>query len=373
MSFFHSMYVLLIGIAKASVKGGRSKSLFTFLFSSVILVSSIWVMFRFTTIHTAKHILFLSHPMSVDTAANHYMKVDLLIKSTEGYTLKPRKLDPYVYETELGITQLNKIVPQKTKYPICRDVKCLNYYLNDSIITYKDSMYSKYIPLNNIGNLIAFSHAYNSDFTENNDEVPYHTIGLSKEKDLPPILAYIFNNDPSCLKLPLGTQLQEKLIDVSFPGKINVDWYYVITNNDNEKVLFKRESIKNNHSKFYKGLFKLHDISKSYYEFYIFTKAIDELNITFEATEIVEISNAFADSKIGNNSISFNIKGDHYSNIKGIAGSQKVAFYTKNLESENAQIVRMFFMMTICSFSLGFLLKSISHYIWHIIRKIQKR
>ena len=373
MKILNYIYTLFYGITKVRVQGSIIKRIFTIFVSSTILVLSTWLMFRFTTIYTSKHILYLSHPLSVDTAENHYMKVDLSIKSTEGYTLKSREKDPYLYNTQIKIMQMHEGKGKCNNSFRENDIKRLNYFLHDSLITYKDTLYSSLIPISDIGNLLVFGHYYYCDFTRTHKEEPSHQIKKIEEKNMPTLFAYIFDNDPYIVKLPLGAQLNNKFANhLYFPGNFNVDWYYLITDNSEEIASFNRSSSSKKHNRWYEGLFKLHDISKSYFEYYIFTQAIDELNISFEANEMVEFSNAFANTDISEKSICFHITGDHYSDRKGLSGSQEISFYTKNLESENAQLVRMYFMMTICSFSLGFLLKSIYDCIWVYIKSLKR-
>ena len=97
MPYYHNLLVLLQGIFHARVRGGRIKRFIIFVMSFAVIIGSIWLMFNWSFVHTSKHIIYLSHPMAVDTARNHYMKVDIHIKSTEGYTVNERDFNPPVY------------------------------------------------------------------------------------------------------------------------------------------------------------------------------------------------------------------------------------------------------------------------------------
>ena len=380
MKYFQNLYALLLGAFYTRVKGGRIKRFIIFLVSLLVIVGSIWLMYRWSFIHKSKHIIYLSHPVAVDTARNHYMKVDLCIRSAEGYTMKKDKEeDHYVYAHSISTTQQHRIKDPGTSLPSSHDIRCLNYYFNDSIITYRDTLSSKEIPKSDIGNLVVFGHYYNCDFSEVIHGAQIHKLVQGKyEEELKEIdgtlHALVFDNDPLCLKLPLGAKLQKKLSDgkVSFPGDFNVDWNYIISPNNDEVYVLDRKSSSRKVNTRLSDFLKLHDISKHYYEFYVFTQSIDEMNLTFQTNEMVEISQPFADAKISENSISVRIIGDHYSEGAGISGCQSITFHTKNLESENAQFVRIFILTTFCAFALGFFLRTLSEYIWIIIRKIQK-
>lgn len=379
MPYYHNLLVLLQGIFHARVRGGRIKRFIIFVMSFAVIIGSIWLMFNWSFIHTSKHIIYLSHPMAVDTARNHYMKVDIHIKSTEGYTVNERDFNPPVYEHTMTITQLHQDKPQNTSLPPSHDIRSLNYYLQDSIIIHDDSLDSELIPINDIGNLIVFAHYYNCDFTETNENKPFHILVHETDdeeghKYSNALHSFIFDNDSLGLAVPLGAQFHKKLADgnVMFPGKYFYEWFYCISPNDEEVVSFCKKSTTRKKYAWLKDLLKLHDISRHYYEFYIFTQSIDEVNLTFQTNEMAEFSHPFTDAQISENSISTQIHGDHFSSINGIGGCSAVYFYTRNLESENAQLVRMFLLMTFCAFALGFFLKSLSEYFWIIIRKIQK-
>lgn len=110
MKYFQNLYALLLGAFYTRVKGGRIKRFITFLVSVLVIVGSIWLMYRWSFIHKSKHIIYLSHPVAVDTARNHYMKVDLCIRSAEGYTMKKDKEeDHYVYAHSISTTQQHRI------------------------------------------------------------------------------------------------------------------------------------------------------------------------------------------------------------------------------------------------------------------------
>lgn len=380
MNYFQNLYSLLLGIIHARVKGGGIKRFIIFSLSLVVIGGSVWLMYRWSFIHTSKHIVYLAHPMSVDTASNHGIKVGLEIRSAEGYTLKNRNNDPYVYEHSIRLMPSHLDNGKKVSLPSHNDIKSLNYYLSDSIINSGDSLSSKYFPIHDVGNLLVFGHYYNCDYTEIQKPEPFRGLindGVDKEylERYGASHTFVIENDPFCLILPLGEKLHRKLSDgnVSFSGDFNVDWYYILFPANDEVSIFTKTSSSTHINTWDKGLFKLHDISRHYYEFCIFTQSIDELELTFKTNEMVEFSQPFADAKIDENSISVTISGEHYSETAGLSGCQKIRFYTKNLESENAQLVRMFLLMTICSFALGFFLKTLSEYLWILVRKIQKR
>lgn len=366
-----------MGAFYTKVRGGRIKRFVTFVVSLIVIASSIWLMYRWSFVHKSKHIIYLAHPLSVDTADNHYMKVDLRIWSAEGFTMRDKEYDSRVYEHSISTTQLHQKKERGVSVTPSHDIRSLNYFLNDSIITYSDTLSSKYIPLSDIGNLVVFGHYYNCDFSEIHRGEPSHgLVHGDYDEELLGIdgnsHAFVFDNDPLCLTLPLGAQIHKKLSEERFPGDFNVDWNYLVTPNNEEVFDFNRVSSSRRGSTWLKEFLKLHDISRHYYEFNVFTQSIDELNLTFQTNEMVEISQPFADAKIGENSISVRINGDNYSEDGGISGCQRICFHTKNLESENAQLVRMFILMTFCAFALGYLLRTLSEYMWIIIRKIQK-
>ena len=368
-----------MGIAKARVQGGRVKRLIVLFVSASVIAGSIWLMYRYSFVHKSKHVILLSNPMTLDSASNHYFKADLKIKTADGYTMQERYDNSHIFEIKLSLTQLHKKKEPGTSLPAINDVRYLNYCLGDSIISYVgDTIDSKYFPVGDIGNLIVFGHYYNCDYTEIHREKPWH--GLVDEDDniyskTGKMHGFVIRNDPACLTLPICKDFHDKLVKgkTSFAGDFNVDWNFLITPNNEETFDFSRNTNNSNKNTWIGALFKLHDISKRYYEFDVFTKSIDELNLTFESNEMVEISHPFASAHINENSIDIRIRGDHYSNSNEYGGYQKIALVTKNLESENTQLVRMFLLMTFCSFALGYFLKTLSDYLWILIRKIQKR
>ena len=247
MNYFQNLYALLLGAFYTRVKGGRIKRFVTFLASLIVIVGSIWLMYRWSFVHKSKHFIYLSHPMAVDTARNHYMKVDLRIWSAEGFTMKNREYDPRVYEHSISTNQLHQAKERGASLPSSHDIQSLNYYLNDSIITYIDTLSSKYFPIGDIGNLVVFGHYYNCNFSEIYRGEPNH--GLVHEEYDEKFLgidgklhAFVFDNDPFCLTLPLGAQLHKKLSDESFSGDFNVDWNYLVTPNNDEVFEFYRIS-----------------------------------------------------------------------------------------------------------------------------------
>ena len=380
MNYFQNLYSLLLGIIHARVKGGRVKRFVIFCLSLAVVVGSVWLMYRWSFIHTSKHVVYLSHPITVDTASNHAMKVGLEIRTTEGYTLKNRDSDPYVYEHSVRLMPSRLDHGKKVPLPFHNDIKSLNYYLQDSIIISGDSLSSKFFPISEPGNLLVLGHYYNCDYTEIQKGEPFRCLiqeDIDKEHKgrYGAVHTFVIENDPYCLKLPLGEKLHKKLSDghVSFSGDFNVDWYYIVFPANDEVSVFTKTSKSTQLNTWTKGLFKLHDISRHYYEFCILTQCIDEVELTFKANEMMEISHPFANAKLEDNAISVKISGECYSDQAGLSGSQMIRFYTKNLESENAQLVRMFLLMTLCSFALGFFLKTLSEYLWIMVRKIQKR
>lgn len=378
-NYFQSLYALLLGILHTRVQGGRLKRFFTFLFSLIVIISSVWLMYRWSYIHTSKQILYLSHPLATDTAQNHYMKVDLRIKSTDGNSLKNRETNPFLYETEMMVESLHQKKEKGKIFQRSHNIKKINDFLKESIVHDEDTLSCKYFPVSDIGNLVVLGIYYNCDYSETFHSEPTHFLFNSDIDEeytnkYGSSHTFVFENDPTCLALPLGRMLQDKLTEGKehFAGDFNVDWYYMVTPNNEEVMGFQRKSSSRWITSWIKGFFSMHDISRRYYELDVLTQSIDELNLTFEANEMVEISHPFADAKIGRNSLKLQIIGDHWSDSPGISGAQKIVFFTKNLESENAQLLRMFILMTLCSFALGFFLKTLLDYLWIIIRKIQK-
>lgn len=373
MSSLQTIVALLSGIFRTRVRGGRIKRFLVFVSSFIVVLGSIWLMYRWTNIPTSTHIVYLDHPYTVDTDSNHYVEVDFCLTSGEGFTLKDLSGRSDIFVNDIRFTQSNKKKEKNTSLPTSNDVMCINYYLNDSIIVDGDSLSSIFFDAHDVGNLLVVGHYYNSTHLDNFVHYPEKEF-IPPQDDGCKIASFIINNHRFLASLPLSNKFNQKLSDgkVGFTSKFAVDWSYILFSNIGGTQVFRKNSSSYREKYGISELFTLNDISKSNYEFFVFTKSIDKVNIVYEANEIVDFNDIFTTNTRDSRKISISLLGDNYSEREGLSGCRGVIFCLRNLESENVQLVRMFLLMTLCSFALGFFLKSSSDYIWVIIRKIQK-
>ena len=377
MNGLSTLWALLSSLWNTNVRGGRVKRLLALVISLFIAGWSLYLMHVWTHITTSKHVFVVDYPMAKIINDSLYIKADLRIKSNEGYTLQQRNGDLYLFERVIRISQLNKIKSKNTSLPIEHNPEFINYALKQDIFVDSPD-YINTFPKEDAENLLLIGHYYSSNLTSMITYYPPEKNCsledfVDEKGDTIRSYCFRFINNPQIINMPLVDKLHQKLCEdsVRFPSNFFVDWYYIVFRNNIGPFNFSALTHGEMKSFNIWDLFRPYDISKKQYDIYLYSKGVDEIDIKIEANENVEFSSSWNKSVKGNNSITINFTGDH--GLKQRYGSSHVELFTKNLESENAQQIRMFIAMTLCSIALGYFFKCIYEYVWILVRKIEKR
>lgn len=378
MNYLSTISSVFASIFRARARGGRIKRFLTFLFSFIVLVFTIYILQIWTHIPVSRHVIIVDHPVSTNVSSNHYVEVDIKINSDEGFSCNSNNRSLAINKS-IRVLICDKDKEKGTTMPASSDISMLNYYLGNNYFTNDSVGTGNQISNRDLSNLLAIGHYYNSDVTSYYHKEPFVGFGKMQDdsngKDSCAFYRLVFSNSQDCLSLPLGNEYHNKLCEtkMSFTGDFWVDWDYLILGSSPDSIIAEEKStIKSNLGDLL-YIFKKHDISRTYFDFIVMSKSVDLINIIFESNEQTLFSKTFGSIEINAKTIRASIKGDHNSKDPKILNGAVLSFYTHNLESSNTQKVRLFFIMTLCSFALIAFLKCCSEYFWIFVRKVQKR
>ena len=378
MHYLSTIAAVLTSIFKARARGGRIKRLLTFVCSFCLFVGTIVIIQQWTKIPISKHVLVFDHPITTDTAKNHYIGVDVRIRSNEGFSFNSNA-KRLVFDESFRVWTDHRLKDKATSLPECHDPLQFNYYVGQEIFT-GDSVNTegKYLA-KELDNLLVIGHYFNADISEYTTTVPFRGWNYSpyvSGADTIESHSLILADDSKSLSLPLGQKYHKEICKTAniFYGNIRFNWFYLMWEDDPDPIIQEGLSNIDKTPWDFLYLFKMHDISRTYYDFVIMNKSVDQINLTFETTELAEFSKTFADKERQNaKSITASFTGHNLNYPPTYIQKTSFSFCTKNLESSNAQAVRLFFLMTLSSLALVAFLRSLADYVWIIIRKIQKR
>lgn len=339
---------------------GRKRLLYLFLSLLGTLLSFIVIRY-WTYVPTYTHIIYVGHPFSSDTSSYHYVTADVEVMMYDGYLVYGNKDEKYKMTRSCVFHYENRIKDSEIRKPSLPSVDNVNQYIGGTIVS-KDGD-NKTIPLSQVGNIGVFCHTFNTGSENLLTESPFKVDVIDRIDDQgrnhKMVWGHAFD-DNRVLESPAYQYLKQRLpcffYDESAGRQIHS--YACSLSDKTDSLVSIVHSADENPVTFgdkvcyhVRQFVKPYDISRCCYNVDVATSGIDSINVRLTFYEDADIFSCH--KKAGKNYIESASKGD--SDL--MKGTTAFSFNAKLLESENTQLVRLFFITTLCAGFFGLFLK----------------
>lgn len=346
--------------AITNIKHVRGKKKYLYLIFSGIGVFLCCIIINYWTyVPTYTHILYFSHILSNDTTDMNFCTVDFDIRLYDGYVFYEVDGEKNEFSRKCMFHYERKRKNIGVKKASLITSESLNTYLGAPLFSNRKNTNMSYFP--EAGNTGAFCHTFN---TGNDDLI--ERISLSRAKMYYPDDDYnhhighliqsldedtIVNmRDYLALRMRLPLFFSDKSsgrIIHSYAAFISDSTH---TNPAIQQGLNKHDTKINKLIYQMKCFFSLHDVSRCNYYIYTASEGVDSINLHIGFHEDAEIVTTTSKPRKNYIESSYRCK-DSEKGVKILSISAKM------FESENTQLIRMFFISTICATCFGFFLK----------------
>lgn len=310
-----------------------------------------------TYVPTYTHIIVLDQPLSRDTSNTHFVTASADLRINDGFFLG--KDDEFLFQA------CNFKIDSMPKLP---EIAKAEYFSDEKI--------EELSPSGQNGNLFFFGHTFNSDIESFIHHTPPRSeiVKLNDEQGkMHEMLLIAATNDERILSnhktyIYARKRIQYPIFDEN-AGRLIPTLAGAITDSTQDvcrlQYVGKDELSSFNRCLLYgKQLIKSHDLSRCNYVIHTISRGVDSINVHFELYENAEFTYGLDSTiRVGRNYVEFSIEGDSYE-----ADGVRVHSFSVSLqESENIQLIRMFFITTLCASCLGFFLKYLVKYLLSLI------
>lgn len=305
------------------------------------------------------HMIMVDHPFSSDTSSCHFVTADVEIKMYDGYLVYGNQDETHKMTRSCVFRYKNRPKNPDVKKPSLPTIDDVNYYVQTNVLS-KDGD-EKSLALDEIGNVGVFCHTFNTGgemlLTQGPYDDDYNSyvdeFGIRHNR----LLAHAFNDD-WVLNSPAYNYLKQRLPTFFYDERSGhfVHSYACVVSDKTDSITSIGHSIDKDpitmwdkisyHSQ---QFVKLQDISRCCYNVYVVTRGVDSIKVKaylYEDADIVSDN-----QKTGSNYAESVYSGETDKNVCVFS------FNAKLLESENTQMVRLFFITTLCAGFFGLFLK----------------
>jgi len=351
--------IITKAIATLKDEGGWKKS--TRLVLSGIGTFVCFVIIRcWTYVPTYTHMISVGHIFSSDTSDTHFVSAEVELQMYDGFVIYDNKDNKHKMTRSCtfryGKRKKNPGVNTASDFTLKR----INDYIGAPLVSDTDE--NNKIPLKDVGNVSVFCHSFNSGSEQliegcplqfDSEDIAYtsgtqHTVYYIRAFDDDNVLE---SPDYQYLKKRIPRPFYEKE-----SGRLIHSYVCLISDSTNHEATLGH-SVDNDNSWLEKAYYqfrqiiKCHDLSRCNYIISTISHGVDVVNLRFALHENAEIISGIA--KVGKNYVEVSYQGD--SDAK--EGANFITFTAILLESENAQMIRMFFITTLCAACFGFFMK----------------
>lgn len=339
---------------------GRKRLFYLFLCLLGTLASFI-VIRSWIYVPTYTHMIYVDHPFSSDTSSYHFVTADVEVMMYDGYLVYGNKDEKHKMTRSCIFHYENRLKDPSIKKPFYPTVDGVNNYAGDNVVSNTGD--DRSLALSEMGNMGVFCHTFNTGSENLLTNSPYtvdHTYKVDAYgKQHKVILAHAFNDD-NVLRSPAYNYLKQRLPSFFYDERSGhfIHSYACIVSDKTDSITIIGHSADEDPVTFWdkvcyhsRQFIKLHDISRCCYNVYVATSGVDSINVRISFYEDADIVSGH--KKAGKNYVESTSKGDSDS-MKGVS---VFSFNATLLESENTQLVRLFFITTFCAGFLGLFLK----------------
>lgn len=351
----------IIRAMDSSIGTSRRKRLFFLFLSAIGTILCFGVIRSWTYVPTYTHLIYLDHPFSIDSTSSHFVTAEVEIMMYDGYIVNGNTDEKHKM-TRSCIFRYEKRAKKKgIKKPITPSSEDVNRYLGLPVFSEMGSAGSA--PLSWVGNVGVFCHTFNTGGEQLIERDPLEVDVINQEdessENTPSIFIHSID-DNNVLKNSAYESLNQRLPQIAYDARSGrlIHSYSCVVSNYSDTIASIGHSVDNNNLDwwgkvcYHVGQFvKCQDISRCCYTVYVATSGLDSINVKMFLYEDADIFSGF--EKTGKNYIEYSSVGDS----EPENGAKLFTFSANLLESENTQLVRLFFITTLCAVCFGFFMK----------------
>lgn len=351
---------------------GRKRLLYLFL-SLLGTMLSFMVIRCWTYVPTYTHMIYVGHPFSSDTSSYHFVTADVEVMMYDGYLVYGNKDEKYKMTRSCVFHYENRIKGSEIRKPSLPTIDNVNQYISGTIVS-KDG-HDKTIPLSQVGNVGVFCHTFNTGSENLLKESLFNVDVIDRideqGRNHKMVWGHAFD-DGRVLESPAYNYLKQRIprfFHDERSGRLIHSYAFSLSDKTDSLVSIVHSADENPVTYVDKVCYhirqfvKPNDISRCCYNISVATSGIDSINVRLTFYEDADIVSCH--KKAGKNYIESTSKGDPVS----MKGTTAFSFNAKLLESENTQLVRLFFITTLCAGFFGLFLK----YLVQIILSVKFR
>lgn len=344
-----------------SIGASRRKRLLYLVLSAIGTILCFIVIRCWTYVPIYTHVIYVDHPFSVDSTSSHFVTADVEMMMYDGYIVNGNKDEKHKMTRSCIFKYENRAKYKGIKKPVKPSSEDVNKYIGLSL--FSENGDNQTLPLSYVGNVGVFCHTFNTGGEQliKQDSLEVSVINPQNEssKNSPNIVIHSID-DNAVLKSSAYESIIKRLPRFyadERSGRL-VHSYACVVSSDIDSIASIGHSADNNALNWWgkicynvRQFVKCRDISRCCYTVYVATSGIDSINVNIRLYENADIFTGI--EKTGNNYIESRRIGDTESDER----VNLFAFSANMLESENTQLVRLFFITTICAVCFGFFLK----------------
>ncbi len=331
-----------------------------------------------TYVPTYTHLISVGNTFSTDTTDNHFVTAEVEIHAYDGAVVFDSNDDKHKTTRSCVFRFSNKRKDPHIGKPSYVSAEEINKYVGASLVSTNKAAHG--IPFEAIGNVSVFCHSFNSGMENNLIEgIPLclDSLAVSDHQGNRHLTYYIRAFDDNNVLKSADYQYLAKRIERPIYDKNSgrlIHSYICMISDTVECTVPIRQSFDNREfSRMERWIYqirqilKANDISRCNYAIETISHGVDSIYIRFALHENAEIS-AGMGRKVGKNYIEIVYDKD----IESIKGAHLVTLSAKLMESENTQLIRMFFITSICAACFGFFLKHLIQILMSVRFKAKK-
>jgi len=357
--FSGPIQIVLKAIATLKNERGWKKS--TLLVLSGIGTFVCFIIIRcWTYVPTYTHIVSVGHTFSTDTSETHFVSAEVELQMYDGFVIYENNDQNHKMTRSCTFKYSKRKKNPGVNTASDFTLKRINDYLGAPLVSATSE--NNKIPLENVGNVSVFCHSFNTGSEQLINECPlqFDSKSIAYTNGAQHIVYYIraFDDD-KVLESPDYQYLKQRIPRPFYEkksGRLIHSYACIISDSTNHEATLGH-SIDNDDSwleKVYyqfRQIIKCHDLSRCNYVITTISHGVDVVNLRFVLHENAELISGVA--KVGKNYIEVSYPGDAITK----EGANFLTLTANLLESENAQMIRMFFITTLCAACFGFFLK----------------
>lgn len=314
-----------------------------------------------TYVPTYTHIISIDHPFSSDTSSYHFVTADVVMMMYDGYLVFGNEDEKNKMTRSCIFHYENRLKNNGVKKPSLPTIDGINNYAGTSVVSKEGD--EKSFALSEMGNVGVFCHTFNTGGENLLTQSPYEVDANYKVDDSGKlhkrVLAHAFD-DSRLINSPAYQYLRQRLpkfFHDECSGRLIHSYVCSLSDKTDSLVPVVHSADENPVTFWDKACYHIRqfvkpvDISRCSYNVYVATSGIDSINVRLTFYEDADIVSGY--KKTGENYIESASKGDPDS-MKGVS---TFSFNAKLLESENTQLVRLFFITTLCAGFFGLFMK----------------